>query len=162
MPSSVAATAAVEAVEAVPQPIAATIAISRFSAQEALVCAMVLMAASDQQMSDAELGMMARLVQELPVFSDFHPSEIEAVTETVLRLLGEGDGLDRAVTMIRDALPMRLRETAYLMACEVAAADGDATQEELRFLQDFRIGLDIDRLVAGAIERAAKARYQVI
>jgi hypothetical protein len=57
---------------------------------------------------------------------------------------------------------MRLRETAYLLACEVCAADGDATQEELRFLQDLRIGLEIDRLIAGAIERAAKARYQVI
>jgi tellurite resistance protein len=159
MPSTAAITAAIQRAA---QPVAAPIAITRFSPQEALVCAMVLMAASDQQMSDAELAMMARQVQELPVFSDFHPSEIEAVTETVLRLLGEGDGLDRAVAMIRDALPMRLRETAYLMACEVAAADGDATQEELRFLQDFRIGLDIDRLVAGAIERAAKARYQVI
>jgi tellurite resistance protein len=161
MPSSAAAAAAAARKSAdsddEPRP-----SITRFTVQEALVCAMVLMAAADQQMSDAELGMMARMVQELPAFSEFHPSEIEGVTETVLSLLGEGDGLDRAVAMIRDSLPMRLRETAYLLACEVAAADGEATQEELRFLQDFRIGLDMDRLIAGAIERAAKARYQVI
>ena len=135
---------------------------ARFSPQEALICAMVLMGAADRQMSDAELGMMSRLVQELPAFADFHAGEIESVTETCLRLLGEGDGLDRACAMIREALPPRLRETAYLLACEVAAADGEATQEELQFLQDLRIGLDMDRLVAGAIERAAKARYQVI
>ena len=134
----------------------------RFKPQEALVCAMVLMAAADRQMSDAELGMMSRLVQELPVFSDFHPSEIGNVTETCLSLLEQTDGLDAACTIIRDALPPRLRETAYLLACEVGAADGDLTQEELQFLQDFRIGLDIDRLIAGAIERAARARYQVI
>nr|WP_255575197.1 tellurite resistance TerB family protein [Caldovatus aquaticus] len=127
-----------------------------------MICAMVLMAASDRSMSDAELAMMARMVQELPVFADFNAAEIEVVTETVLRLLDETDGLDRACTMIREALPARLRETAYLLACEVAAADGDATQEELRFLQDLRIALDLDRLVAGAIERAARARYQVI
>ena len=78
------------------------------------------------------------------------------------KLLDQNDGLDRAAEMISDALPPRLRETAYLLACEIAAADGDASQEELRFLQDFRITLDIDRLIAGAIERAAKARYQVI
>jgi tellurite resistance protein len=133
-----------------------------FTAQEALVCAMVLMSIADGPMSDAELAMMSRLVQELPAFSDFHSGEIETVTDSVAKLLGRNDGLDDALTMIRDALPMRLRETAYLLACEVCAADGDATQEELRFLQDLRIGLDIDRLIAGAIERAAKARYQVI
>ncbi|GGC33106.1 2-dehydro-3-deoxyphosphooctonate aldolase [Siccirubricoccus deserti] len=135
---------------------------TRFNPQEALVCAMVLMGASDRQMSDAELGMMSRLVQSLPVFSDFHPSGIASVTETCLRLLEREDGLDRACTLIREALPPRLRETAYLLACEVAAADGEATQGELRFLQDFRIAMDIDRLIAGAIERAAKARYQVV
>ncbi|MBX6748040.1 MAG: hypothetical protein IRY87_38915, partial [Acetobacteraceae bacterium] len=47
-------------------------------------------------------------------------------------------------------------------ACEVGAADGDLTQEELQFLQEFRIAMDLDRLIAGAIERAARARYQVI
>lgn len=135
---------------------------TRFNPQEALVCAMVLMAASDRNMTDAEVGMMSRLVQELPVFSDFHPARIASVTETCLGLLDREDGLDRAMTLIRDALPQRLRETAYLLACEVAAADGEASQAELQFLQDLRIALDLDRLIAGAIERAAKARYQVI
>lgn len=136
--------------------------VERFNPQEALVCAMVLMGASDRAMTDAELAMMGRLVQELPVFADFKASEISAVTEVCLRLLERTDGLDRATSMIREALPMRLRETAYLLACEVAAADGDASQEELEFLSEFRVALDLDRLVAGAIERAAKARYQVI
>ncbi|MDI3306925.1 MAG: tellurite resistance TerB family protein [Acetobacteraceae bacterium] len=135
---------------------------TRFNPQEALVCAMVLMAASDRSMSDAELAMMSRMVQELPAFSDFHPAEIASVTETCLRLLAREDGLDRACTLIREALPSRLRETAYLLACEVGAADGDLTQEELQFLQEFRIAMDLDRLIAGAIERAARARYQVI
>jgi tellurite resistance protein len=106
--------------------------------------------------------MMSRLVQELPVFSDFHPARIASVTETCLTLLGQEDGLDRAMALIREALPQRLCETAYLLACEVAAADGDASQAELQLLQDLRLGLDLDRLIAGAIERAAKARYQVI
>ncbi|RAI57525.1 tellurite resistance TerB family protein [Roseicella frigidaeris] len=136
--------------------------ITRFNPQEALVCAMVLMAASDRNMTDAEVGAMSRLVQELPVFSDFHPSNIASVTETCLNLLKREDGLDRAMALIGDALPQRLRETAYLLACEVAAADGEASQGELQFLQDLRIALDLDRLIAGAIERAAKARYQVI
>jgi tellurite resistance protein len=136
--------------------------IARFSPQEALVCAMVLMSVADGPMSDAELGMMSRMVQSLPAFSDFHPGGIETVTDAVTKLLRRSDGLDHAVAMLHETLPMRLRETAYLLACEVCAADGEATQEELVFLQDLRIGLDLDRLIAGAIERAAKARYQVI
>ena len=100
-------------------------------------------------MTDAEVGMMSRLVQELPVFSDFHPAGIASVTETCLGLLEREDGLDRAMALIRDALPQRLRETAYLLACEVAAADGEASQAELQFLQDLRIALDLDRLIAG-------------
>ncbi|MGK7863710.1 tellurite resistance TerB family protein [Falsiroseomonas sp. E2-1-a4] len=141
---------------------ASDLQVSSFTAQEALVCAMVLMSVADGPMSDPELAMMSRMVQDLPVFADFHSTDIETVTDTVAKLLGRTDGLDRAMAMLCDTLPMRLRETAYLLACEVCAADGDATQEELRFLQDLRIGLDLDRLIAGAIERAAKARFQVI
>jgi tellurite resistance protein len=136
--------------------------IARFTAQEALVCAMVLMSVADGPMSDAELGMMNRMLRDLPVFADFHAGEIETVTDAVATLLNRTDGLDQAMTLLRDALPMRLRETAYLLACEVCAADGEATQEELQFLQDLRLGLDMDRLIAGAIERAAKARFQVL
>jgi tellurite resistance protein len=136
--------------------------ITRLTAQEALVCAMVLMSVADGPMSDAELAMMERMVRELPAFADFQAREIETVTDAVTRLLARTDGLDQAMALLRDALPMRLRETAYLLACEVCAADGEASQEELQFLQDLRLGLDLDRLIAGAIERAAKARFQVL
>ena len=135
----------------------------RLSPREALVAAMVLMSAADGNgITDAELHRMNRLVADLPAFGGSGAREVETATEVIVRLLGEADGLDRAATLIRDALPQRLRETAYLLACEIAAADGEANQDELRLLQDLRIALDLDRLIAGAIERAAKARYQVI
>ena len=135
----------------------------RLSPREALVAAMVLMSAADGNgITDAELHRMNRLVADLPAFGGSGAREVEAATEVIVRLLGEADGLDRAATLIRDSLPQRLRETAYLLACEIAAADGEANQDELQLLQDLRIALDLDRLIAGAIERAAKARYQVI
>ena len=61
--------------------------------------------------------------------------------------------------MIRDALPEKLRETAYALACEVTAADRVIAQEELRLLELLRHGLQVPRLSAAAIERAASARY---
>lgn len=134
----------------------------QLSPQQALICSMLLMAAAGGQVDDQELAQMTRLIQDLPAFAELAPDEVARSTEACLPLLQRADGLDRAFDLIREALPPRLRETAYLLACDVAAADGDATQEELQMLQHLRIGLELDRLVAGAIERAARARYQVL
>jgi tellurite resistance protein len=123
---------------------------------------MVFMAASGAHIDEAELSRMSGLVQDLPSFAGMAADGIAEATEICLPLLAATDGLDRAIDLIREALPPRLRETAYLLACDVAAADGEATEDELVFLQSLRIGLEMDRLVAGAIERAARARYQII
>lgn len=133
-----------------------------FTAQEALLAAMVIMGASGKRMSDAEIAQMVRLVRDLPAFAETTPEDIARVSEQCTTLLDRSDGLEDAFTLMRDALPMRLRETAYLLACEVAAADGDVMQEELQLLSNLRLGLDLEQLVAGAIERAARARYQVL
>ena len=66
--------------------------------------------------------------------------------------------LDRHV-VIKENLPVRLRPTAYALACDVVAADGEATQEELRYLEILRHDIGVDRLTAAAIERGAGARY---
>ena len=42
------------------------------------------------------------------------------------------------------------------------AADGKASQEELRFLELLRHRLEVGRLPAAAIERAARARHQTL
>jgi tellurite resistance protein len=52
-----------------------------------------------------------------------------------------------------------LRETAYTVACDVAAADGSLAEEEANLLELLRGRLSIDRLVAAAIERATYARH---
>ena len=96
------------------------------------------------------------------IHKDAAPDDIARVSEQCTTLLDRRDGLEDAYALMRDALPMRLRETAYLLACEVAAADGDVMQEELQLLSSLRLGLDLELLVAGAIERAARARYQVL
>ena len=78
------------------------------------------------------------------------------------RLLSRENGLEDALAAIKTALPRKLRETAYAIACDVAAADGEASQEELRILELMRHRLDIDRLIAAGIERGARARFQTL
>jgi tellurite resistance protein len=125
----------------------------------ALVYTMVLVSASEG-MSDRGIQVMGRLVRHLPVFRDFDPERIIEVGNDCAELLTRDDGLDIAFARIARALPAPLRETAYALACDVAAADGKAGETELQMLELIRHRLHIDRLVAAAIERAAQARHR--
>jgi tellurite resistance protein len=121
---------------------------------------MVLVSAADQDMSDAELRAIGEIVGYLPVFRDYDPELLPKTAEACAEMLGLDDGLDKAFMLIRSSLPNKLRETAYALACDVAVADGEMNQEKLRVLELIRHRLDIDRLVAAAIERGATARYR--
>ena len=81
--------------------------------QEALVCTMVLVAATDGGITDREIGVMAALVQTLPAFFNFSTQQLESATEAAINLLREDDGLNHAGSLIRQALDPALRETAY-------------------------------------------------
>jgi tellurite resistance protein len=129
-------------------------------AQEALVCTMVLVAASDGGISDREIGVMSGLVQTIPVFQHFSAEQLRRATEAVVGLLREEDGLNHAARLIREALEPRLRETAYALACEVVAADRFARQSALQMLEFVMTELHLEPLVAAAIERGARARHQ--
>ena len=125
----------------------------------ALIYTMVMVSAADRDMTDPELQTIGDVVQHLPVFRDYDPSNLTKVAQDCAGLLNDPDGLDKALDMIADALPDRLRETAYALACDVAAADEKVKQEELRLLELLRHGLNINRLKAAAIEYGTGARY---
>ncbi|WP_222861600.1 tellurite resistance TerB family protein [Oceaniovalibus sp. ACAM 378] len=127
--------------------------------QDCLVAVMIAISASDETVRTAELLTIERIVNHLPVFADFDQDRIRAVAEVVFDLFSEEDGLDALFGLIRDNLPEKLYETAYAMACDVAAADGHIEEQELRLLEEIRYELNLDRLHAAAIERAARARH---
>lgn len=129
------------------------------SPHTALIYVMVTMSAVDSSMSDNELRKIGNIVTNLPVFRDFNEDRLVSIAEECGAILSEEGGLDAVFALVRDALPDHLRETAYALAVEVAAADIDVQQEELRLLQLFRDTLEIDKLAAAAIERGARARH---
>ncbi len=130
--------------------------------QDALVALMVAASASDETIRTAELLTIERIVNHLPVFADYDTDRIKQASQTVFDLIEEEDGLDALFGLIRDALPEHLYETAYALACDVTAADGRLREQELRFLEEIRYELNIDRLHAAAIERGARARHMVV
>ncbi len=125
----------------------------------ALIYAMVLGAAADGALADSELEMIQGIVQHLPIFEDFEQGNLAQIASACTELLTVEDGIDAVISQIKENLPDRLRATAYALACDVVAADGEATQEELRYLEILRHDIGVDRLTAAAIERGAGARY---
>ena len=121
---------------------------------------MIAVSASDTQLRTAELVAIERMVNHAPVFADYDADRIRAVSQTVLMLFEHEDGLDAFFGLVRAALPERLYETAYALACDVAASDGRMGEGEGALLAEMRHQLDIDRLHAAAIEFSARARHR--
>ena len=132
------------------------------TAQDSLVAIMIAVSAADENIRTAELVQISNIVNNLPIFATYDPDMLPIISRTVFDLLEQEDGLDALFGLIRDALPEVLFETAYAMACDVAAADGKISAQEGRMLEEIREELDIDRLHAAAIERGARARYMTI
>ncbi len=130
--------------------------------QDALIYLMVLVSASDRDMTDAELQTIGDTVRKLPIFEGYEQSRLTATAQECAELLGKPNGLDTAFELIVGALPERVHETAYALACDIAAADGRASQEELRLLEMARDRLSMGRLEAAAIERGTRALHDAI
>ena len=129
------------------------------SPPDALIAVMIAVSASDEQMRTAELVAIQRIVNHIPVFLGYDSDRISVIAQTVFDLFEEEDGIAALFGLIRDALPERLNETAYALACDVASADGLLKEVELRMLEEVREELQIDRLHAAAIEWGARVRH---
>jgi tellurite resistance protein len=136
-----------------------TIDLPSLSACDALVAVMVAVSASDSTFRTSELVAIQRMVDHAPVFAAYDVDRIRAVSQTVITLFEEEDGLDALFGLIRDALPEKLYETAYALACDVAAADGRLYENEIEMLAEIRDQLNVGRLHAAAIELSSRVRH---
>ena len=127
--------------------------------QAALIYIMVMVAAADNNMADAELHIIGDIVNHLPAFAGYDQKRLTKDLKDCATMLGRDAGLEEGLKTVKTALPAKLRETAYALACDVAAAGGEISQETLRLLELLRHRLAVDRLVAAAIERGARARF---
>ncbi|HEX3535398.1 MAG TPA: tellurite resistance TerB family protein [Stellaceae bacterium] len=127
-----------------------------------LIYTMVIVSAADRELPESELQTIGDIVGSLPAFRGFDRKSLPGLLNDCAELLSRDDGLEKTLDAIKAALPTKLRETAYAIACDLVASDGEATQEELRILELIRHHLNLERLVAAAIERGARARFQTI
>lgn len=139
-----------------------TLELPSLSPCDALVAVMVAVCASDSDIRIAELVAIERMVDHAPVFANYDSDRIRAVSQTVMTLFEEDDGLDALFGLVRDALPPYLFETAYALSCDVAAADGRLSDDEAQMLSEIRHELSVSRLHAAAIELSAKLRHRTL
>ncbi|GAB4522145.1 MAG: tellurite resistance TerB family protein [Roseibium sp.] len=132
------------------------------SVQEALVYVMVIVSASDNEMTDKELATIGDMVKMLPVFQGYDGNRIIPAAQRCGDILQESNGLQLVLELVGDILPSKLYDTAYALAVEVAAADLHVEQEELRILQLLRDRFKLDKLTVAAIERGAIARHRPV
>ena len=130
--------------------------------QAALIYIMVMISAADNDMADAELRIIGDFVNHLPIFAKYDKNRLTQDLKSCAVLLGRDAGLEEALKDVKAALPAKLRETAYALACEVVAADRMAGQDCLRMLELIGSELNIDPLVSAAIERGVRARHQSV
>jgi hypothetical protein len=128
----------------------------------ALIYTMVIVTGAESDLPPDEVAIIGDIVGHLPIFRGFDRKKLAGHLNGCAELLAREDGLDATLDAIKAALPARLRETAYAIACDLIAVDGAATQEELQILELIRSRLEIDRLIAAAIERGARARFQQV
>ncbi|MCR9222120.1 MAG: tellurite resistance TerB family protein [Alphaproteobacteria bacterium] len=132
------------------------------SKHDALIHCMVLTSAADSRMSDTELDAIRGIIANLPVFRDYDVAGLGEAARDCLGMLDDEDGIDLILARVKEALPARLRETAYALCVEVAASDLHASEEELNLLQIVRQKLELDRLICAGIERGARARFALV
>jgi tellurite resistance protein len=129
------------------------------SEPDCLIALMIAITVSDGDVPTSELVKIQSAVNHLPIFARYDIDRINLVANLVYDLFENEDGLDALFRLILDTLSERLYETAYALCCDVAAADGNIRETELRLLEEMRYELNIDRLHAAAIERGARVRH---
>lgn len=126
--------------------------------QDAIIYTMVMVSGADRAMDDVELSHIGGLVKALPVFENYVADRLPDTARECAVVLQTTDGLNRCIALVVEALSPRQRETAYLLACEIAVIDRKVQIEEAGLLRLLRRKLQIDDLVAAALERATNTR----
>ncbi len=129
---------------------------------QALIYAMFTTSAADNSMNDAEMRRIGSTVRNLPAFRDYDENDLIEEAKRWGVIASGPDGLTTILTMIREAVPDNLRETAYILAAEIAASDLRSRPEERRFLELLAQALELDALTVAALQRAALARHQQV
>lgn len=131
---------------------------SIISPQTGMVYLMVLVSASDRDMTDSELSKIGETARTLPAFKNYNDENLIRDARNCAAILSDDEGFEAILGLVKEAIPETHLDTAYAVACDIAVADGRLEAEELQVLKAIRTYLGVNRLHAAAIEQAIIAR----
>nr|DAM62815.1 MAG TPA: terB [Caudoviricetes sp.] len=116
---------------------------------EAVCAASALVAAADGDISESERRKVTSIIINHPELSKLYQgSAIEDVTERMFKLAKERSGRNQLAREMDDILNLpdgaKMAEDAYLVACDIADADGEVSKEEEEVLKKIADRLRID------------------
>jgi len=135
---------------------------SLLSPQDAIIAIMIGATLSDETVSTSELLTIERTIFHLPAFRNYDADRIPLLFQAVVELFQEEDGLDAFLGLIKDGLPERMSPTAYLLACDIIAADGRFKIEESRFLEELALALELNTSQTREMLRSTAYRYRAL
>lgn len=121
------------------------------TAEEAVVFAMVMMSASDADMSLEELETVRDVLADTPALENFDQRDLPRVAGRCAMIITGREGRGEALRMVRAATPEDFRSVAYEAAMRVAAADGVVKPAERALLEALREALDLGEAEADAL-----------
>jgi hypothetical protein len=124
--------------------------------EAALVLAMVVALGTEREIAQEDVDIVGDLVDHLPIFGGLDRRQASELAERCLEQLARPGGVEQTYGQIRDALPGRLREAAYALACDVIALQEPRQGQQA--LARIRAQLEVDPATAQPIERAATER----
>ena len=77
---------------------------------------------------------ISEIVSNIPIFADCDEEGLVKTAEACGKILSADDGVQQVLRLVQEALPEKLRETAYCVALEVAVADRLVRPGEIFFL----------------------------
>lgn len=128
------------------------------SPETAMVYLMVIVSASDRDMTDSEMSKIGEMARTLPAFKNYNDENLIRDARNCAAILSDDEGLEAILGLIKEAIPETHLDTAYAVACDIAVADGRLEKEELQILKVIRTYLGVNRLQAAAIEEGIIAR----
>jgi tellurite resistance protein len=121
-----------------------------------LAQAMLLMAAADGYVDEAEISTVAAFANTLPEFKegDF----AQAITEAQ-KLMRKYPKVQDSVAALAELSTQRLKTKAFLLAADIALASGDVDEEEDALLESMQRVLGVDDATAQNIINVLSLKY---
>jgi hypothetical protein len=126
---------------------------------QAVIAIAIAVMTADDDASEIERNELAFALRRLRLFRGYEPSYLQEQLRSIsLKIKGQEFGV--VIGAVKRALTPQLRETAFLIAAELALVDTTLAAKEKVILEKLQTGLEIDAAVGSKIVEVIQIRHR--